>query len=235
MPTASRKDRAAAARKAMEVVRRRERRRRHLFTGSMIGLVVLIVTGVVLALSLHKPGAAAATASEIPTSPATTAQGRTDQPPWMLPTDTAAQVKAAGLPMLDAEGTVEHIHAHVDVIVNGQPVVVPAGIGIDEAAGQLSPLHTHDTSGVVHVESPVKADFSLGQVFTEWQVSLAADHVGGLEATNGETLQAYVNGQRHEGDPAGILLHAHDEIALVYGTPAQQANPPSSFAFPAGL
>jgi len=234
MPTESRKDRAAAARKAMEVVRKRERRRRHLFTGSMIGLVVLIVTGVVLALSLHKTGAAAAT-SAIPTSPATTAQGRTDQPPWTLPTDTAAQVKAAKLPMLGVEGTVEHIHAHVDVIVNGQPVVVPAEIGIDEASGQLSPLHTHDTSGVIHVESPVKADFSLGQVFTEWQVSLSADHIGGLKTNTGEALQAYVNGQRYEGDPAAIVLHAHDEIALVYGTPAQQANPPSSFAFPAGL
>jgi hypothetical protein len=28
--------------------------------------------------------------------------------------------------------------------------------------------------------------------------------------------------------------NAHDEIAIVYGTPAQQANPPSSYAFPAG-
>ena len=234
MPSESKKDRAAAARKTMAEVRKRERRRRHLFTGSMIGLVVLIVTGVVLALSLHKTGATAA-ASAIPASPATTAQGRTDQPPWALPTDTASQVKAAGLPMLGEEGTVEHIHAHVDVIVNGQPVVVPAGIGIDEASGELSPLHTHDTSGVVHVESPVKADFSLGQLFTEWQVSLSADHVGGLKTGAGDALQAYVNGQRYQGDPAGIRLHAHDEIALVYGTPAQQANPPSSFTFPAGL
>jgi hypothetical protein len=234
MPTESRKDRAAAARKAMEEARKRERRRRHLFTRSTIGLVVLIVTGVVLTLSLHKTGPAAAT-SAIPTSPATTAQGRTDQPPWALPTDITGQVKAAGLPMLGAEGTVEHIHAHVDVIVNGQPVVVPAGIGIDEVSGQLSPLHTHDTSGVIHIESPVTANFSLGQLFTEWQVSLSADHVGSLKAVAGHVLQAYVNGQRHQGDPAGILLHAHDEIALVYGTPAQQVNPPSSFAFPAGL
>jgi len=228
------KARAAAARKAMEVARKRDRRQRHLFTGGIVGLVVLVVAGVVLALTLHKTGTAAA-ASEIPTSPATTAQGRTDPPPWAVPADTAGQVKAAGLPMLGVEGTVEHIHAHVDVVVNGQPVVVPAGIGIDEATGQLSPLHTHDTSGVIHVESPVKADFSLGQVLTEWQVSLSADHIGGLKVGNGEVLHAYVNGHLYQGDPAGIVLHAHDEIALVYGTSTQQANPPSSFAFPAGL
>jgi hypothetical protein len=228
------KARAAAARKAMEVARKRDRRRRHLFTGGIVGLVVVVVVGVVLALTLHKSDSAAAAAA-IPASPATTAQGRTDPPPWAVPADTAGQVKSAGLPMLGTEGTTEHIHAHVDVVVNGQPVVVPAGIGIDEATGELSPLHTHDTSGVIHVESPVQADFSLGQVFTEWQVSLSGDHIGSLKATNGEELHAYVNGHLYQGDPAGILLHAHDEIALVYGTAAQQANPPATFTFPAGL
>ncbi|GIF46027.1 hypothetical protein DFJ67_5459 [Asanoa ferruginea] len=228
------KARAAAARKAMETARKRDRRRKHLFTGGIVGFVVLVVVGVVLALTLHKSDSAAAAAA-IPASPATTAQGRTDPPPWAVPADTAAQVKAAGLPMLGTEGTTEHIHAHVDVVVNGQPVVVPAGIGIDEATGELSPLHTHDTSGVIHVESPVQADFSLGQVFTEWQVSLSGDHIGGLKAGNGEELHAYVNGKPYQGDPAAILLHAHDEIALVYGTAAQQANPPASFTFPAGL
>jgi hypothetical protein len=32
-------------------------------------------------------------------------------------------------------------------------VPVPAGIGIDPAVG-FAPLHTHDASGVIHVESP---------------------------------------------------------------------------------
>jgi hypothetical protein len=136
--------------------------------------------------------------------------------------------------MLGAEGTVEHIHAHLDVIVNGQPVVVPADLGIDQSTRQLSPLHTHDTTGVLHIESPVKANFSLGQLFTEWQVSLSANQIGGLNVGDGKVLQAYVNGKPSTGNPAGIVLNAHDEIAIVYGTPAQQANPPSSYTFPAG-
>ncbi|WP_208869476.1 hypothetical protein [Micromonospora cremea] len=200
----------------------------------MIGLVALIVLSFALVLDFRQPDRGMASPA-IPASPATTADGRADQPPWAAPADAIAQVNAAGLPMLGAEGTTEHIHAHLDVIVNGQPVVVPAGIGIDEAAQQLSPLHTHDTTGVLHVESPVKADFNLGQLFTEWQVSLSADHIGGLKVGDGKALQAYVNGKPYQGDPAGIILHAHDEIALVYGTSAQQANPPSSYAFPAGL
>jgi len=30
------------------------------------------------------------------------------------------------------------------------------------------------------------------------------------------------------------ILGAHDEITLVYGTAAQQANPPSTYPFPQG-
>jgi len=45
----------------------------------------------------------------------------------------------------------------------------------------------------------------------------------------------YVNGKAVDGDPATVVLHAHDEIAVVYGTAAQQQNPPSSYTFPDGL
>ncbi|GAB3853162.1 hypothetical protein ACFPIJ_56150 [Dactylosporangium cerinum] len=234
MPRDSRKARAAAARKAMERMRRQERRRRWLFTGAMTGFVAAIVLAVVLVVAFHQPGRVAASPA-IPATPLATAQGRTDQPPWSLPADTTAQVRAAALPMLTTEGTVEHIHAHLDVIVNGQPVVVPADIGIDRSTGRLSPLHTHDTTGVLHVESPAQADFSLGQLFTEWQVTLSANQIGGLKAGDGKVLQSYVNGKPYQGDPAGIILRAHDEIAIVYSTPAQQPDPPSTYAFSAGL
>src|SRR6516162_4193467 len=85
---------------------------------------------------------------ELSNPPATTAVGRDTLPPWSAPTDAAAAMRAAGLPMLSREGTVEHIHAHLDVRVNGQPVDVPAMIGIDRQG--ISPVHTHDSTGVIH-------------------------------------------------------------------------------------
>ncbi|MEU4678957.1 hypothetical protein [Micromonospora sp. NPDC023737] len=230
----SRSASAAAAREAVERARRRERRQHRLFWGIGGGLVAVLLVAVGLAVALNQPAHGYSGAANIPATPAATAEGRTDQPPWPTPDDATNRVEAAGLPMLGTEGTIEHIHAHLDVIVDGKPVTVPAQIGIDEASGQISPLHTHDTTGVLHVESPVKADFSLGQFFTEWQVALSENQVGGLTAGDGKVLRAYVNGKAYSGNPAGIVLHAHDEIALVYGTPAQQANPPSSYAFPAG-
>jgi hypothetical protein len=104
---------------------------------------------------------------------------------------------------------------------------VPAGIGIDTRAGTISPLHTHDDSGVIHVESPTESTFSLAQFFAEWQVVLSASQLVGLRTTNGVELLAYVNGQQVPGNPGALILHDHDQIALVYGA---APNPiPSSY------
>ncbi|MEU6170816.1 hypothetical protein ABZ832_02715 [Streptantibioticus parmotrematis] len=171
----------------------------------------------------------------VPTVPRRTAEGRTTTPPWPVPADPAARVAAAGLPMMGAEGQVMHIHAHLDVLVDGKPVVVPALIGIDEQAQRISPLHTHDTSGVIHIESPVKAVFTLGQFMTEWDVALDAGRLGGLTTGHGDTLRAYVDGHEIKGDPAALTLHAHDEIALVYGPADTPVKVPGSYTWPQGL
>jgi hypothetical protein len=174
--------------------------------------------------------------TEIPAEPRLTSDGRTTQPPWPAPIDTQGRVAAAGLPMLGAEGQVEHIHAHIDVIVDGRPVEVPANLGIDLIGRQISPLHTHDTSGIVHIESPVKVPFSLGQFMTEWEVAMTETTIGGLKALAGKQFRAYVDGKPYSGDPSAISFENHQEIALVYGTAQQQQNPPKSFDWgPTGL
>jgi hypothetical protein len=138
--------------------------------------------------------------------------------------------------MLGEEGNAMHIHTHLDVFVDGKPVQVPADIGVDEARHKISPLHSHDTTGVIHVESPTKpATFTLGQFFAEWQVALAADRLGGLTADGTRHLQVFVNGAPRAGDPAAIVLAAHDEIAIVYGTDAQRPTVPTSYRWTNGL
>jgi hypothetical protein len=154
---------------------------------------------------------------------------------WPAPADASAQAKAAGLPMLGAEGQVLHIHSHLDVFVDGKAVTVPAEIGIDVPKQQISPLHTHDTSGVVHIESPVKADFTLGQFMTEWNVPISKDAIGTLKVGDGKELHVYVNGKEQAGDPASLKLAAHDEIAVVYGAPSDKVQVPSTYTWPEGL
>ncbi|NUS10727.1 MAG: hypothetical protein HOY69_04860 [Streptomyces sp.] len=154
---------------------------------------------------------------------------------WPAPSDASARAKAAGLPMLGAEGQVLHIHSHLDVFVDGKAVTVPAEIGIDIPKQQISPLHTHDTSGVVHIESPVKADFTLGQFMTEWNVPIGKDTLGTFKAGGGKELHVYVNGKEQTGDPASIKLGAHEEIAVVYGAPTDKVQVPSTYTWAEGL
>lgn len=156
---------------------------------------------------------------------------------WKAPADAAAAVKAAGLPMLTAEGTALHIHAHLDVYVNGKKTAVPGLVGIDETHQQISPLHTHDTSGVVHIESPTVKDFTLGQFMKEWEVELSSTQLGPNHTDGTHTLTVYVNGKPTTGDPAALVLAAHAEIALVYGTASENATVtvPTSYTWTNGL
>lgn len=145
------------------------------------------------------------------------------------------RLTALGLAALPAEGTVLHIHQHLDVFVDGNRVAVPANIGIDSAQQFIAALHTHDPSGVLHVESPEPKTFTLGQVFGVWGVPLSSKGIGGLATGGGKELQAWVNGKPVKGDPGDINLASHQEIVLAYGTAAEAPKPvPSSYAFPSG-
>jgi hypothetical protein len=161
----------------------------------------------------------------------------TGPPPW--PPEVShlrARLDADGLPVLTAEGQAQHTHQHLDLFVDGQQVVVPTDIGIDRATGVLSPIHTHDAAGVIHIESPVVRDFTLGEFFDVWGVRFDGHCVGGTCDGSGRTLSVFVNGQPFTGDPRSFVLAAHQEIVVAIGTPAQLPSPiPSSFVFPAGL
>jgi hypothetical protein len=127
------------------------------------------------------------------------------------------------------EGTVLHHHEHLDLYVNGRAVTVPAFVGIDQEAGFLTELHTHDASGIVHVESPVQRSFTLGQFFCEWGVKLNASCLGPYRGT----LAWWVNGRRMHGNPALLDLRQHQEIVIAAGRPPTTV--PSSYDFPVGL
>ena len=163
--------------------------------------------------------------------------------PWAPPAivnggaQSAVYVNAAGFTYSQEMLTV-HYHAHLDVIVDGKPVEVPPYLGF-VARGQqaigLAPLHTHDASGIIHIENSVPATFVLGQFFIEWGVRLTPTCVGGYCADNGKQIAFYVNGQRFNGDPNTIVLTRHEEIAIVYGDSGRLPKPPASFTFPNGL
>lgn len=218
------RERLAAERAARA---RRERRAKLVIYGT-VGVVVAVLIGLVVwAVSSQRSGGGSAA----PTPMSSVGTGR---PPWPAPADPIAGARAAGLDVSTMEGTANHFHAHLDILVDGKPVSVPADIGI-AASGQMVELHTHDATGLLHVEAakPNK-HYILGQLFREWNVRLGPDAIGGLTAARGNTLRAYVNGKQVSGDPAAIELKPHEEIALVYGPGDQKVQIPSRYDFPAG-
>jgi hypothetical protein len=159
--------------------------------------------------------------------------------PWPRPDNAIEWVAAAGLPAFKSEQLFYHVHAHLDVFVDGAPVVVPAGLGIggDKNAqvgtqngqqvagltgpcskGCISPLHTHDESGVLHVENDKERQINLGQLFTEWGVRFNANCVGGYCSPD-KSYKVYVDGQQFTGDASTVVLKNLEEIAVVIGTP----------------
>src|SRR6476619_7075254 len=128
------------------------------------------------------------------------------------------RLRALGLPALGREGSALHVHQHLDMFVNGRRVAVPAGIGIGAAQGFISPLHTHDASGIVHVESPDVRTFTLGDLFDVWGVRLTRRCLGGYCARGAERLRVYVDGRQVAGEPRTLPLAAHAEIVVAFGT-----------------
>jgi hypothetical protein len=160
---------------------------------------------------------------------------------WPAPSDPLERTVEAGLEPAPKEFHVNHVHAHLDVFIDGEAILIPAGIGIntedpevrrfDEPDGSvayggiemcdqpcISPLHTHDETGVIHTESADPQPNTIGQFFTEWGVELSETCVG-EHCAPAKPIAVYIGGERHEGDPRGIELTDGKVIVIVVGTP----------------
>jgi hypothetical protein len=153
---------------------------------------------------------------------------QTGPAPWNAGVDHLPdRLGPLGLHQLGAEGEVVHIHQHLDIFVNGKREAVPAQIGIYDNQF-LTELHTHDTSGVMHVESPKKRKFSLGEFFGVWGVRLTNTCIGGYCRPK-TPWKLYINGAPYSGDPSKVILIKHQQFAFVIGKPPKKI--PTSYAF----
>jgi hypothetical protein len=128
-----------------------------------------------------------------------------------------------------------HIHAHLSIFVNGQLMYIPPQIGIIPEKC-IYWLHTHDESGIIHIESPIKRDFTLGQFFDLWKKKLNNPIIFDKLFNSKDNMpEMYINGNKLSSGTnyRDIKLHAHDEIALIYGAPPSHI--PSKYEFPEGL
>ncbi|HZN14882.1 MAG TPA: hypothetical protein VFB78_11470 [Acidimicrobiales bacterium] len=159
--------------------------------------------------------------------------GRAIAAPWSAPTSgVAALIARAGLPALPSERLTYHIHAHVTVFVDGDSKAVPANLGIDLQRQVISPLHTHDDTGIIHVENDQPADFFLGQLFDEWNVRFNATCVGSY-CKPGTDWAVYLDGAKDTDDPRLVQFSPHREITIVIGKAPKDI--PTTYDWPSGV
>jgi hypothetical protein len=199
----------------------------------VIGGVVVVIAAVLVVFIVvgHQPKSTTAGAPQIDTNAA-------------LLASTAGQAGGQPVDGIEAgsmEQLVFHIHAHLAIYVNGQQKLVPYGIGIVPpyrlqksdsgpfvgGGSKFYWLHTHDETGIIHIESPQKRTFTLGDLFDLWHQPLGPTQVG---PATGQVI-ALVNNHPVSGDPRAIPLGAHDVIQLNVGTP----EPFHAYTFPNGL
>lgn len=181
-----------------EQERLRAARRKRVITGSIIGGVIVVAAAIVLFFVLSRSA----------TSSGSSSQSASTQPG--APVDNIS---------CDAqEAAQQHIHAHFVLYINGTKTQLPAQIGISQSPGCLYWLHTHATTGVIHVEAPNQNTFTLGNFFDIWGNQFSQlQYPVELNGTTG--WQVYVNGQPYNGNFRNMPLQDHESITLAYNSP----------------
>jgi hypothetical protein len=147
-----------------------------------------------------------------------------------------------------------HVHAYLGVIVNGSwladPTAVgminpgPASNGFVDTASCFYWIHTHDSSGYIHMESPnvapiTSSEFTLGNVMDVWGMPLSSTQFGpwsgvvriftGQAATGSETVNSYT--EYTAGNFASIPLYSRTAVWIEVNPPYTEASqlPPVTF------
>ena len=131
----------------------------------------------------------------------------------------------------DNEPIVIHMHTTLRILVHNKLVIIPKHIGIDPALyktydldkygiknPRTYPLHTHDTSGVIHIESTRIRTFTLGQFFDVWGETFNENCILDKCSNGLNKVQIYVNGIE-SFEFREHLMKDGEVITIVYGPP----------------
>ena len=139
-----------------------------------------------------------------------------EQGPDLAPAATTTQgATVDGVQCAPIEQLVYHIHAHLQVYVDGQPRALPAAIGMVGPVSEQTPygpfygaqqcyywLHTHASDGVIHIESPSVRIYTLGNFFDEWNQPLSATAGGRRQGQGHRVRQRQAVDEGPARDPA---------------------------------
>jgi hypothetical protein len=195
--------------------RRAVRRKRAIWISGIAAVVVL---------------ASAITAYALVNAPKSTKQN-----PSALPTEAIfnpAYPPVDGVYCDQLEQTAYHIHVHLTIWLNGSQVTVPAQTGIAPDTSCYYWLHTHDTTGVVHIEAKTAALLNLQQFLDIWRKEFSTlGYQNQLVSSTGWTV--WVDGKQISGGFSKVAFQPHMVITIAYNSP--NVKPDTVYNFAPGL
>lgn len=175
-------------------------------------LILIVIVGLAILAVVTRRDSTTPPVS--PTSSAVNAAGlqETDAP-WQ-PEKSKLADRLASL-RLPRDGTTLHQHVLMQVFIDDKEIPVPANIGIIPGSVESS-LHTHDVSGVIHMEANKPYTFKLGQLFDVWGVVFKDTQIGSYKNTADKVVLVYVNGKKID-NPRDYAFQEKDKIVIGYG------------------
>ncbi len=119
------------------------------------------------------------------------------------------------------EPIIMHIHPKLNITIDNNTTMVPAQVGIDQpiwnnhtldnygmqamqGMSGMAPLHTHDNSGTIHVESSVIRNYTLGDFFNIWGLNLADKTVNAT--VDGKSIADFKNHILKDGEQINLYI-----------------------------
>lgn len=100
---------------------------------------------------------------------------------------------------------VQHTHQQLTITVDGENETVSADIGL---AGCHRAIHTHDTTGQIHVEAQDRRDYTLGDFFKVWDKTIQREEYDLEMTADGLPISSELW--------EGLVLKDKQEIVLKY-------------------
>jgi hypothetical protein len=213
---AQKQERREEERQRRQAAQRRAARRKRTILISVIAAVVVL--------------ASAITAYALANAHKSTAQN-----PSALPTEAVFNpayppVDRVYCDQLEQQGY--HIHVHLTIWLNGSQVTIPQNVGIASDTSCFYWLHTHDTTGVVHIEAPATASLNLQQFLDIWGKEFSTlGYQDQLGSSTGWTV--WVGGKQISGGFSKVVFQPHMAITIAYNSP--NVKPDTIYNFAAGL
>src|SRR5437588_920598 len=203
------------------------RRKRLIQIGT--GAAVVVVAAIIAVVALSS-GGSSKSKGQTPTG--VNPQGLQESPgPWP-PEYSKLPQRLAAMQLPQTSDVIFHIHANMEVYTDGKRQTVPSQVGIDQTHQLLASLHTHDTSGVIHMEAVQPYPFKLGQFFNVWGVKLTQTQLGDYQVGKRTVPQVWGDGKQVKSF-VNYVMKPHDRIVVGFGKPGSFPTK-NNFKFPAG-